>query len=300
MKSCNHFRNTWKDTPWEKYDEAVSPRKSMLYEMPSPEDGTPSATTSDHRQTLIFYFSIYISSLCGSSAHTESLAMMPPETIVSNPDDPSEFEPHARTEGVGMDGSQSAYSVDPRSSRETPDQRAARQKQVIATCVKSCTMPLCVRACHAIADPAKLDDLVPSAKPPYQHHLQQAVSAPDQDWRSFVKKCEDTCQIEECRQMCRAAGAKQRSEPEAAAMHYDPTTADEATGESRDTLAAEQAVQGAPILPPPLPKGVLPPTDGTMMASMDGQETGDNEHVVEQAKTQELAEVRLSRMKFRY
>ena len=83
-------------------------------------------------------------------------------------------------------------------------------------------------------------------------------------------------------------------------MNYDPTTADEATGESRDTLAAEQAVQGAPILPPPLPKGVLPPTDGTMMASMDGQETGDNEHVVEQAKTQELAEVRLSRMKFRY
>ena len=80
-------------------------------------------------------------------------------------------------------------------------------------------------------------------------------------------------------------------EPEPAAMHYDPATTDEATGQNRDATAEAQAAEMAPVLPPPLPKGVHPPDDDTMMASVDGQNEGEMEHVVAKAETQELAEV---------
>ena len=205
----------------------------------------------------------------------------------SSPDDPSELmEPHASREGVGIDGSQMAYSVNPRTSKETAEERTARQKEIISTCVKACTMPLCVKACHAIADPEKLNDLVfgQQQSPP----LQQAASRPDQGWQSFIKKCEDSCKIDSCREMCRAAGAKTRNS-EMAVMHYDPATTDEATGQTRDTAA--EAAHLAPILAPPLPKGIDAPADETMMARVDGDGGGEGDHVVEQAPTQQLAEV---------
>ncbi len=208
---------------------------------------------------------------------------------MSNADDPSELEPHASTEGVGSDSSeQLEYSIDPRASRETPKERAERQKEVIASCVKACTMPLCVQACHAIADPAKLHDLVSAAHRDVS--LQQAASRPDDDWRSFVKKCEDTCKIDACRHMCRAAGAKEREQAPAAVLHFDPATTDVATGDNRDVAAAAAAARSAPVLPPPLPKGVHPPPEDSMTRMDVGFGQGGS-NAVEKAPTQELAQV---------
>jgi hypothetical protein len=208
---------------------------------------------------------------------------------VSNADDPSELEPHANTEGVGSDPSeQLEFSVDPRASRETPKERVERQDEVIASCVKACTMPLCVQACHAIADPAKLHDLVSASHRAVP--LQQAASRPDDDWRSFVQKCEDTCKVDACRQMCRAAGAKEHQQAPAAVLHFDPATTDEATGDDRDVAAAAAAARGAPILPPPLPKGVHPPPEESM-ARMDASIGRGGSNAVETAPTQELAQV---------
>jgi hypothetical protein len=122
--------------------------------------------------------------------------------------------------------------------------------------------------------------------------MQQAASRPEGDWRSFVQKCEDTCKGDACREMCRAAGAKERHEAPAAVLHFDPAMTDETMGAKADVADSNTAVQGAPVLPPPLPKGVHPPPKESLARmGMDAAFSQGGSNAVEKAPTQELAQV---------
>ena len=164
------------------------------------------------------------------------------ETLAKGADDSSETMPHADHEGVGIEGGKPATApalanIDPLGPKKTKVSKAASLEAHIKSCVKACKMPMCVAACKAMGDPEKLDQVLKDA---HKVHLQQTaqVAPPTMDAASFLKKCEDTCKVEACKQMCRTAGAKHMQEAETV-FHYDPATTDEVTGKSKDAEDVE-------------------------------------------------------------